>query len=249
MGPPRTEPLPPTPPAAAREPSRPSAALIDAFERAAQALAGGDAGGRDATEGATSDRRVDRRSGPAAFERHALDVRGRRPDEAAPEKEVGTLPDTDAPVDSPVWPSMPGSDDPGAPADMPLMTEQPSTAAQLTAAALLAAPLHAPPGPAAATTASATDARASLLQLSAYVERLLVEAVPRAGQTPAAEITLSADLFVDTALSIARRDGGWLLRVRSADGRLLDHMEACESALRERFARRGLGDLAVEWIA
>jgi hypothetical protein len=193
---------------------------------------------------APSDWRADQRSGRAEVDRATRELPDRRSDEARPgdESDRGGA---DASL-TPHGGKTP--DDLGAQADLLSGADGLPTAAQLAVAALPVVPVLALPVPTPMPAASTDAARASLLQLSAYVERLLVEAAPRAGQTPAAEITLSADLFVDTALSIARRDGGWLLRVRSADGRLLDQMEACESALRERFARRGLGDLAVEWV-
>lgn len=123
------------------------------------------------------------------------------------------------------------------------------TAAQLGMLPLGATPGYAaaPAGPIGAPDAGVTDQRAALAQLSACVERLLVEASPRGRQLPAATITLSPDLYVDTSLSLSRQEqGGWLLRISTRDERLLEDIDACKAALSERFAARGLGDVAVE---
>jgi hypothetical protein len=86
-------------------------------------------------------------------------------------------------------------------------------------------------------------------QISAYVERLLVESGPR-GSTgqPAAMFTLSGDLFADTAVTLKRTDTGWLLRIQTNDPQLVADAKRHEVNLRRRFAERGLGELAVEQV-
>ncbi len=123
------------------------------------------------------------------------------------------------------------------------------TAAQLglLTAGMPTWPTAAPSGLIGAPDAGVTDQRAALAQLSAYVERLLIEASPRDDRRQAALIKLSDDVFVDTSLSLSRHEhGGWLLRISTADERLLRDMDGCRAALSERFALRGLGDLSVE---
>jgi hypothetical protein len=86
----------------------------------------------------------------------------------------------------------------------------------------------------------------SWAQISDCVERLLIEAGPSRPGDPSAVLTLHADLLADTSVALARSGHGWTLRLQSGDVRLLCDVKRHESALRDRFARHGLGELTVE---
>lgn len=102
---------------------------------------------------------------------------------------------------------------------------------------------HAPLAPSSAAPAEQAPAWA---QISAHVERMLVEAGGKAGNGPAAVMTLKADLLIDTSMSLTRVAEGWSLRIESRDRRLLADADSHESALRELFTARGLGALTIE---
>jgi hypothetical protein len=121
----------------------------------------------------------------------------------------------------------------------------PDIALTVLCARLMPGPSGAVAQPAASAAGPATEARWQ--QIADYVERLLVEAtLPRNG-APAAVFLLRGDLLHETSAALTRVDSGWLLRIRSDDQRLRGaDLDRHESALRERFARRGLGELTIE---
>jgi hypothetical protein len=116
-----------------------------------------------------------------------------------------------------------------------------------------ALPVPMPPGgwagggaPAAPAAHPADSNALSWAQISDCVERLLIESGPPRPGDPAALLTLHADVLADTSVALARSGHGWTLRLQSTDVRLLSDVKRHESALRERFARHGLGELTVE---
>ena len=62
----------------------------------------------------------------------------------------------------------------------------------------------------------------------------------------AALFRLAPELLRDTTVALSRTAQGWLLRIDSQDARLRVDSSRHEAALRERFARGGLGDLVIE---
>lgn len=123
------------------------------------------------------------------------------------------------------------------------------TAPALLPAHALVAPWAAPPIASNLAAAKPADAGSGWAQLSAHLERLLIDSGPQglAGR-PAAMFTLSGELLADTSVSLTRTDGGWLLRIQSSDPLLRADSKRHEAALRKRFADRGLGELIVEQV-
>ncbi len=102
------------------------------------------------------------------------------------------------------------------------------------------------PAPLAPASAAPAEQAPAWAQISAHVERMLVEAGGKLGNGPAAVMTLKADLLVDTSMCLTRVAEGWSLRIESRDRRLLTDADTHEAALRELFAARGLGALTIE---
>lgn len=102
------------------------------------------------------------------------------------------------------------------------------------------------PAPLVTSSVAPAEQAPAWAQISAHVERMLVEAGGKAGNGPAAVMTLKADLLVDTSMCLTRVAEGWSLRIESRDRRLLTDADTHEAALRELFAARGLGALTIE---
>jgi hypothetical protein len=83
-------------------------------------------------------------------------------------------------------------------------------------------------------------------EIAAQIERLLItDPAGRPGGS-AALFRLAPELLRDTTVALSRTAQGWLLRIDSQDARLRVDSTRHEAALRERFAKGGLGDLVIE---
>lgn len=112
-----------------------------------------------------------------------------------------------------------------------------SLAAPLPAPALMAAP--------ATPSAHAAPPMPPAEMLLAAVERLLVAEPDRDGQQRV-HLTLSADWFGETALTLTREADGWHLDIATASPRIADSLRGASAELAGRFAARGLGRLNSE---
>jgi hypothetical protein len=83
-------------------------------------------------------------------------------------------------------------------------------------------------------------------EIAAQIERLLVTDPAGRPDGAAALFRLAPELLRDTTVALSRTSQGWLLRIDSQDARLRVDSTRHEAALRERFARGGLGDLMIE---
>lgn len=119
----------------------------------------------------------------------------------------------------------------------------------LLSAHMLVAPWLAPPIASSKLAPATPDTRSGWSQISAHVERLLIEAGPQGlNGRAAAMFTLSGELLTDTSVSLTRTGNGWLLRIQSNDPLLQADAKRHEEALRKRFTERGLGELVVEQV-
>jgi hypothetical protein len=100
---------------------------------------------------------------------------------------------------------------------------------------------------AAAPSTAAAPIEPAWSQISDYVERLLVGAGKPGVDAPQALFTLRSELLHETSAALTRVDNGWVLRIQSDDARMRGaDMQRQEEALRDRFARRGLGEIRIE---
>ena len=83
-------------------------------------------------------------------------------------------------------------------------------------------------------------------EIAAQIERLLITDPAGRPDGAAALFRLAPELLRDTTVALSRNAQGWLLRIDSQDARLRVDSTRHEAALRERFARGGLGDLVIE---
>ncbi len=83
-------------------------------------------------------------------------------------------------------------------------------------------------------------------EIAAQIERLLITDPAGRPDGAAALFRLAPELLRDTTVALSRTAQGWLLRIDSQDARLRVDSTRHESALRERFAKGGLGDLVIE---
>jgi hypothetical protein len=83
-------------------------------------------------------------------------------------------------------------------------------------------------------------------EIAAQIERLLITDPTGRPDGAAALFRLAPELLRDTTVALSRTPQGWLLRIDSQDARLRVDSTRHEAALRERFARGGLGDLVIE---
>jgi hypothetical protein len=83
-------------------------------------------------------------------------------------------------------------------------------------------------------------------EIAAQIERLLITAPAGRSDGAAALFRLAPELLRDTTVALSRTAQGWLLRIDSQDARLRVDSTRHEAALRERFAKGGLGDLVIE---
>lgn len=83
-------------------------------------------------------------------------------------------------------------------------------------------------------------------EIAAQIERLLITHPAGRSDGGAALFRLAPELLRDTTVALSRTAQGWLLRIDSQDARLRVDSTRHEAALRERFAKRGLGDLVIE---
>ncbi len=83
-------------------------------------------------------------------------------------------------------------------------------------------------------------------EIAAQIERLLITDPAGRPDGAAALFRLAPELLRDTTVALSRTAQGWLLRIDSQDARLRVDSTRHEAALRERFARGGLGDLVIE---
>ncbi|MEW9899014.1 hypothetical protein ABWL39_10325 [Chitinivorax sp. PXF-14] len=81
--------------------------------------------------------------------------------------------------------------------------------------------------------------------LMAAVERMLIAEPDRDGQQRV-HLTLSADWFGETALTLTREAGGWHLDIATASPRVAASLRQASTELAGRFAARGLGRLNSE---
>jgi hypothetical protein len=99
----------------------------------------------------------------------------------------------------------------------------------------------------AATLAQAhAPAPQAWAEIAAQIERLLITDPAGRPDGAAALFRLAPELLRDTTVALSRTPQGWLLRIDSQDARLRVDATRHEAALRERFARGGLGDLVIE---
>jgi hypothetical protein len=82
--------------------------------------------------------------------------------------------------------------------------------------------------------------------IAAQIERLLITDPAGRPGGGAALFRLAPELLRDTTVALSRTAQGWLLRIDSQDARLRVDSTRHEAALRERFAKSGLGDLVIE---
>lgn len=83
-------------------------------------------------------------------------------------------------------------------------------------------------------------------EIAAQIERLLITGPSGRPDGAAALFRLAPELLRDTTVALSRTAQGWLLRIDSHDARLRVDSARHEAALRERFAKGGLGDLVIE---
>lgn len=83
-------------------------------------------------------------------------------------------------------------------------------------------------------------------EIAAQIERLLITDPAGRPDGAAALFRLAPELLRDTTVALSRTAQGWLLRIDSQDARLRVDSTRHETALRERFAKGGLGDLVIE---
>jgi hypothetical protein len=83
-------------------------------------------------------------------------------------------------------------------------------------------------------------------EIAAQIERLLVTDPAGRPDGAAALFRLAPELLRETTVALSRTSQGWLLRIDSQDARLRVDSTRHEAALRERFAKGGLGDLVIE---
>jgi hypothetical protein len=83
-------------------------------------------------------------------------------------------------------------------------------------------------------------------EIAAQIERLLITDPAGRPDGAAALFRLAPELLRDTTVALSRTPQGWLLRIDSQDARLRIDSNRHEDALRERFARGGLGELTIE---
>jgi hypothetical protein len=103
------------------------------------------------------------------------------------------------------------------------------------------------PSPDAATLAKAhAPAPQAWAEIAVQIERLLITDPSGRPDGAAALFRLAPELLRDTTVALSRTAQGWLLRIDSQDARLRVDSTRHEAALRERFARGGLGDLVIE---
>jgi hypothetical protein len=83
-------------------------------------------------------------------------------------------------------------------------------------------------------------------EIAAQIERLLITDAASRSDGGAALFRLAPELLRDTTVALSRTAQGWLLRIDSQDARLRVDSTRHEAALRERFAKGGLGELVIE---
>lgn len=83
-------------------------------------------------------------------------------------------------------------------------------------------------------------------EIAAQIERLLITDPAGRPDGAAALFRLAPELLRDTTVALSRTPQGWLLRIDSQDARLRVDATRHEAALRERFAKGGLGELVIE---
>jgi hypothetical protein len=84
-------------------------------------------------------------------------------------------------------------------------------------------------------------------QLSAYVDRLLMNAQPANASGPAAIVTLADGILPGTTLSLLRApEGGWVLQVAAPSTQVFQQLQSHAASLQQRFWWRKLGDLRIE---
>jgi hypothetical protein len=91
-----------------------------------------------------------------------------------------------------------------------------------------------------------TPAPLAWAEIAAQIERLLITDPAGRPDGGAALFRLAPELLRDTTVALSRTAQGWLLRIDSQDARLRVDCARHEAALRERFAKGGLGDLVIE---
>jgi hypothetical protein len=99
---------------------------------------------------------------------------------------------------------------------------------------------------AAASVPTGAPASQAWAEISAHIERMLITDPAGRPDGAAALFRLAPELLRETTVALSRNAHGWLLRVDSGDPRLRVDSTRHEAALRERFARTGLGDLVIE---
>jgi hypothetical protein len=116
---------------------------------------------------------------------------------------------------------------------------QPAWAAQSFGAGM-------PPLDAATLAQAHVPAPQAWSEIAAQIERLLITDPAGRPDGAAALFRLAPELLRDTTVALSRNAQGWLLRIDSQDARLRVDSTRHEAALRERFARGGLGELVIE---
>jgi Type III secretion protein (HpaP) len=116
---------------------------------------------------------------------------------------------------------------------------QPAWAAQSFGAAM-------PALDAAALAQAHAPAPQAWAEIAAQIERLLMTNPVGRPDGAAALFRLAPEVLRDTTVALSRTPQGWLLRIDSQDARLRVDSTRHEAALRERFAKGGLGDLVIE---
>jgi hypothetical protein len=85
-------------------------------------------------------------------------------------------------------------------------------------------------------------------EIAAQIERLLITDAGGRPDGAAALFRLAPELLRETTVALSRTSQGWLLRIDSQDARLRVDSTRHEAALRERFAKGGLGELMIEQV-
>ena len=101
-------------------------------------------------------------------------------------------------------------------------------------------------GAAALQQAHHAPAPQAWAEIAAQIERLLITDPAGRPDGAAALFRLAPELLRETTVALSRTAQGWLLRIDSQDARLRVDSTRHEAALRERFAKGGLGDLVIE---
>jgi hypothetical protein len=83
-------------------------------------------------------------------------------------------------------------------------------------------------------------------EIAAQIERLLITDPAGRPDGAAALFRLAPELLRETTVALSRNAQGWLLRIDSQDARLRVDSTRHETALLQRFANSGLGDLVIE---